>query len=65
MRHCIRCGAEITAYMGAVLARDCVAAWDGKIPWTSVREHCGKCAEWINFLPSEQRREYLMGLSFP
>lgn len=44
LRHCIRCSAEITACMGFQLARDTLAAWDGLIPWSQVREHCGRCA---------------------
>lgn len=41
IRHCIRCGAVLTACMGFQLARDTLAAWDGLIPWSQVREHCG------------------------
>jgi len=40
---CLRCGGEITACMGSVLARDSNLASEGKIPWTMVREHCGRC----------------------
>lgn len=29
--------------MGSVLARDSLLADAGSIPWTSVREHCGRC----------------------
>lgn len=31
--------------MGFVLARDMLAAMEGRIPWTAVREHCGICAD--------------------
>lgn len=52
-RSCLRCGAEITACMGFVLARDIVSAMDKVISWRSVREHCGRCAMWISFQPDE------------
>ena len=47
MRKCLRCSAPITACNGFVLARDWLAAFEGRIPWTAVREHCGRCREWI------------------
>lgn len=63
-RHCIRCGRSIDACNGFQLARDTLAAMEGRIPWTSVREHCGVCAEWFFRHPRLARR-YLMSLSFP
>jgi hypothetical protein len=56
MRHCIRCGAEITLCNGFTLARDWLAADDGRIPWIKVREHCGECAEWFALHPRLARR---------
>lgn len=49
IRHCCNpaCREEITACFGFQLARDTVAAQTGVIPWTKVREHCGKCVEWM------------------
>ena len=43
-RNCMRCHMPIFECMGSVLARDLIAAMDGKIPYIMVREHCGKCA---------------------
>jgi hypothetical protein len=63
-RACIRCGAEITLCHGFVLARDTLAAQDGRIPWASVREHCGKCGLWALLHP-RLARKWLMSLSFP
>lgn len=49
-RSCLKCGAFITACFGSVLARDAVLAMDGKIPYTRVREHCGRCVTRIVLL---------------
>jgi len=61
----MRCGSGITACMGFVLARDILSATDGRIPWTSVREHCGRCVEVVAMQP-DHGRGYLAGLpEFP
>lgn len=47
-RRCIRCSVGLgEACFPSVLARDIIAAGEGKIPYTSVREHCGKCVMWL------------------
>lgn len=51
----------IFACMGSVLASDFNAASDGKIPWTMVREHCGRCT--TKFILDEKfAKFYFMGL---
>lgn len=66
-RICVRCRKRnIWGCQGMQLARDTVAAWEGRISWEQVREHCGRCAEWLLSLPDAQdRRDYFMSLSFP
>jgi hypothetical protein len=54
VRHCARCGREITACMGFALGRDISS---GRRP---VREHCGFCVEWLDSSGSSQ--EYLEGI---
>lgn len=44
-RKCCCCGMPITACMGCVYAGDFVQAIEKKIPFTKVRERCGKCVE--------------------
>jgi len=60
----MKCGVEITACNGFVLARDWLSAMDGLIPWTSVREHCGKCVTELSLLPDEGQA-YLIGIQAP
>jgi hypothetical protein len=43
MRQCCCCGAPIENCMGCVHSSDLVKAFDGKIAWSEVREHCGPC----------------------
>lgn len=68
MRACIKCGAELVACFGSVLARDMIAYLDGKIPATSIREHCGKCVvaligyEYGGYGSYEETRAYLTSL---
>ena len=54
-RFCIRCGSEISASFGFGLARD----WGKRVP---IREHCGRCAEWLELLSAEERREYFLSI---
>ena len=58
-RHCAnpKCRAEITACMGHVLACDMVKAMAGTIPWTQVREICGRCGERVHAL-IDQGKEF-------
>jgi hypothetical protein len=51
LRQCFRCGVEITACMGCVLARDLEAFYEGKNPLKIFREHCGRCSLWIELHP--------------
>jgi hypothetical protein len=44
-RSCMDCGKPVHLCMGFVLASDFLEALAKKIPWTSVRERCGKCVE--------------------
>lgn len=44
-RECCVCGQAITACMGFTVARDLVRAFNGEVPYTSVRERCGVCVE--------------------
>lgn len=46
-RLCILCGDEIHECFGSVLARDSIRAEKGEIPWTTVREHCGRCTTFM------------------
>lgn len=57
-RHCLRCGGDITACMGFVLARDMLLAMDGLITWRQVREHCGVCREWLMALTPRRQKKY-------
>lgn len=58
-RRCLRCDAEITGCFGFGLARDLLANAD------IVREHCGRCVEWIASLGSEDMREYFLTIPWP
>ena len=42
-RQCLRCRREIKECMGFIMAGDFVAACEGRIPWTAIREMCGYC----------------------
>ncbi len=57
-RNCLRCGSEITACNGFVLARDMLLAMDGRIQWRQVREHCGMCREWLMTLTNRRQKKY-------
>jgi hypothetical protein len=54
-RRCLRCDAEVPACFGFALARDWLAAHEGRMPWSHVREHCGACVEWAIFTFGENR----------
>jgi hypothetical protein len=54
----MRCAAPLTACNGFVLARDWLAAAEGRIPWTKVREHCGVCCHWIRTTFGENTQAY-------
>lgn len=62
-RNCIRCNEPIHECMGSVLVRDWIDAEQGKIPWSQVLEHCGKCTMlMIDFWTPEQTKNYLNSL---
>ncbi len=42
-RTCFLCNTPLTLCMGFVLAGDFLKALKGEIPWTDIREICGKC----------------------
>lgn len=60
VRNCLRCGREITACFGGVLVRDQLAAEDGKIAYSQVREHCGHCVLELDLKGETQ--EYLRSI---
>lgn len=43
-RNCIFCKTIILECMGGVIAEDFILATSGQIPFSKIREVCGKCA---------------------
>jgi hypothetical protein len=41
----VGCDAPIGGCFGYVIAGDALKAYEGALPWTHVREICGKCGE--------------------
>lgn len=55
-RRCIRCGRAIDLCNGFQIARDTLAAMEGRLSWKDVREICGVCSEFFWAFPCAKER---------